>query len=87
MFSNASYVLLLAIAAFATTDTAAAQTTARRHASLQKTVGATEPKVPFAPHALSATRGFALRQDLFDRANPNNLRSSWPGPPAQPGQF
>jgi hypothetical protein len=28
-----------------------------------------------------------LRQDLFDRNNPNNLRSDWPVPPAQPGQF
>ena len=28
-----------------------------------------------------------LRQDLFDRNNPNNLRSDWHGPPAQPGQF
>ncbi len=32
-------------------------------------------------------RGFVLRQDLFDRNNPNNLRSDWPGSPAQPGQF
>ena len=32
-------------------------------------------------------RGIILRQDLFDRNNPNNLRSDWPGPPAQPGQF
>jgi len=31
--------------------------------------------------------GFILRQDLFDRNNPNNLRSDWPAPPAQPGQF
>jgi hypothetical protein len=31
--------------------------------------------------------GFVLRQDLFDRNNPNNLRSDWPGPAAQPGQF
>ena len=31
--------------------------------------------------------GFILRQDLFDRLDPNNLRSDWPGPPAQPGQF
>jgi hypothetical protein len=30
---------------------------------------------------------FILRQDLFDRQNPTNLRSDWPGPPAQPGQF
>lgn len=34
------------------------------------------------------TTGHAvLRQDLFDRYNPNNLRSDWPVPPAQPGQF
>ena len=28
-----------------------------------------------------------LRQDLFDRNNPNNLRSDYHAPPAQPGQF
>ena len=32
-------------------------------------------------------RVIILRQDLFDRNNPNNLRSDFPGPPAQPGQF
>jgi hypothetical protein len=32
-------------------------------------------------------RGFVVRQDLFDRNNPNNLRSDWPGPIAQPSQF
>ena len=31
--------------------------------------------------------GFILRQDLFDRRNPNNIKSDWPAPPAQPGQF
>lgn len=31
--------------------------------------------------------GLILRQDLFDRNDPNNLRSNWPGPPAQPGQL
>jgi hypothetical protein len=31
--------------------------------------------------------GFICRQDLFDRNNRNNLRSDWPSPPAQPGQF
>jgi hypothetical protein len=30
---------------------------------------------------------FGCRQDLFDRNNPNNLRSDYPGPPAQPAQF
>jgi hypothetical protein len=28
-----------------------------------------------------------LRQDLFDRKNPNNLRHDYPAPPAMPGQF
>jgi hypothetical protein len=28
-----------------------------------------------------------LRQDLFDRNNPNNLRRDYPSAPAQPGQF
>lgn len=28
-----------------------------------------------------------IRQDLFERNNPNNLRSDWPSPPAQPAQL
>ena len=39
------------------------------------------------PRATSCGSGFVCRQDLFDRANRNNLRSDWPAPPAQPGQF
>jgi hypothetical protein len=31
--------------------------------------------------------GLILRQDLFDRNDPNNLRSNYHGPPAQPGQY
>jgi hypothetical protein len=31
--------------------------------------------------------GGVLRQDLYDRNNPNNLRSDWPAPPRQPGSF
>jgi hypothetical protein len=85
MFSNASYVLILAVAALATTDTASAGTAA--HASPKNTIGTTRPKVPFALDAPSTARGFVLRQDLFDRAAPNNVRSDWPAPPAQPGQF
>lgn len=35
-----------------------------------------------------APRWFPIvRQDLFDRNNPNNARSDWPAPPAQPGQL
>ncbi|MEK9281779.1 MULTISPECIES: hypothetical protein [unclassified Bradyrhizobium] len=89
MFSNASFVLILAAAAFATAGTASAQTAAARHVSPQKTIGTAKPEAPsiFDLNALSAKRGFALRQDLFDRNNPTNIRSDWPGPPAQPGQF
>ena len=31
--------------------------------------------------------GGVLRQDLYDRNNPNNLRSDWPSPPRQAGSF
>jgi len=42
-------------------------------------------KIPPPP---DTTRpGLVLRQDLFDRNNPNNLRSDYSTPPAQPGQF
>ena len=30
--------------------------------------------------------GSIVRQDLFDRRNPNNLRTDWPAPPSQPNQ-
>jgi hypothetical protein len=36
---------------------------------------------------IDARPGGVLRQDLFERNNPNNLRSDWPSPPAQPAQF
>jgi hypothetical protein len=39
------------------------------------------------PTSIDARRSGLIRQDLFDRNNPNNLRSDWPSPPAQPGQF
>ena len=38
------------------------------------------------PSIDALTGGYILRQDLFDRNNPNNLRSDWPGPRAQPAQ-
>jgi hypothetical protein len=40
-----------------------------------------------APGVDHCRSGLFCRQDLFDRNNPNNIRSDWPGPPAQPGQF
>ena len=42
-------------------------------------------KIPPAPDTIRPT--LVLRQDLFDRNNPNNLRSDYSAPPAQPGQF
>jgi hypothetical protein len=40
------------------------------------------------PPPVVAVRPFGvLAQDLFDRNDPNNLRSDYHGPPAQPGQF
>ncbi len=39
------------------------------------------------PSAHGGRLGIVLRQDLFDRNNLNNLRSDYPAPPAQPGQF
>jgi len=52
------------------------------------TKGAPTNDVRKIPSKISAPKsGFILRQDLFDRNNPNNLRSDWPSPPAQPGQL
>ena len=39
------------------------------------------------PPAIDVRPTGIIRQDLFDRNNPNNLRSDWPSPPAQPGAF
>jgi hypothetical protein len=39
------------------------------------------------PPSIEARPSGLVRQDLFDRNNPNNLRSDWPSPPAQPGQY
>ena len=41
-------------------------------------------KIP--PSIDARTRGYIITQDLIDRNNPNNLRSDWPGPRAQPAQ-
>jgi hypothetical protein len=43
-------------------------------------------KIP-PPVDRGGTGFVVLRQDLFDRNNPNNLRSDYPGPPAQPGPY
>jgi hypothetical protein len=58
--------------------------------------GGNRAQAPTSPKASSVNaeaqrkiliRSPLLRQDLFDRANPTNVRTNWPAPPAQPGQF
>ena len=39
------------------------------------------------PLPVAARPSGIVRQDLFDRNDPNNLRSDYPAPSAQPGQF
>ena len=51
-----------------------------------KTVPAHDARRTPSP-VIGSKSHFILRQDLFDRLNPNNLRSDWPSPPAQPGQL
>jgi hypothetical protein len=73
MILVASCVLALPAIAFAKTD----QTKAPKTYPVRKS----------APAVATFSGGVILRQDLFDRNNPNNLRSDWPSPPAQPGQY
>jgi hypothetical protein len=72
------YVLTVATAAWAMTAPALAQATRVTLAPAQDAWKISTPtdsrRVPFV-----------LRQDLFDRNDPNNLRSDYPGPPGQPG--
>jgi hypothetical protein len=51
--------------------------------------GKAEPvvKVRKAPAPGDVVAPGVLRQDLFDRNNPNNLRRDYPSAPAQPGQY
>jgi hypothetical protein len=73
MMFVASCVLAFPAIAFAQTD----QTKVAKAHAVRK-----------SPPVINTLRGgFILRQDLFDRNNPNNLRSDWPSPPAQPGQY
>jgi len=46
----------------------------------------TERRLPPPPPADLFPFG-VVRQDLYDRNNPNNRRPDYPPPPAQPGQF
>lgn len=57
------------------------------HAQADQTKVAKAHWVQKGPPKFSTKSGLILRQDLFDRNNPNNLRSDWPSPPAQPGQY
>jgi hypothetical protein len=86
MYLAASRVLIFAFAVVAIAGPAFAQTTPPQHVPLQKTkvVVAADLRSPLTYRRASSC---VCRQDLFDRNNMNNLRSDWPGPPAQPAQF
>jgi hypothetical protein len=45
------------------------------------------PAVRRWPNPADLVAPGVIRQDLFDRRNPANLRHDYPAPPAQPGQF
>jgi len=70
-----------AFAAFTTPGIAAAKPRAKAPAPVQVR------EIPPAVDTLRPLFLPVLRQDLFDRNNPMNVRSNWPAPPAQPGQF
>lgn len=52
-----------------------------------KTEPAPKPRRVIVPAPWDVVAPGVLRQDLFDRNNPNNLRRDYPSAPAQPGQF
>ena len=58
-------------------------------AAAQDGRGKTEPapRARKAPLPADIVAPGVLRQDLFDRGNPNNVRHDYPAPTAQPGQF
>lgn len=58
-------------------------------AAAQDGHGKTEPapRARRAPAPADIVAPGVLRQDLFDRRNPNNVRHDYPAPTAQPGQF
>ncbi len=55
---------------------------------LTKAAPTTQPRPVPPPVDTAGPQWFPIvRQDLFDRNNPNNARSDWHAPPAQPGQL
>ena len=64
---------------------AAADETPRRPEQAQAQTEA--PAVRRWPNPADIVAPGILRQDLFDRRNPTNLRHDYPAPPRQPGQF
>jgi hypothetical protein len=78
MFLRPFCVFAIAAAALAMTVSASAQAT-------RTTLAPARDAWKIPPPADRGKIPFVLRQDLFDRNDPNNLRSDYPGPPAQPG--
>lgn len=76
---------ILTILCAMTPAMAAADETPRR--AEQAETQAQAPAVRRWPNPADIVAPGILRQDLFDRRNPANLRHDYPPPPRQPGQF
>ncbi len=98
MFFKYLRVLAITVPALVVTGLASAHAAPPRHVPLPKTIGLAKAEIvspclvvrevrKIPPSVYSCKAGFVVPQDLFDRNNPNNLRSDYPAPPAQPGQF
>jgi len=79
-------ILPLSCALAAAVATAAFAKDPRTKVAVAHDVRQVSPR-QFSPTADSCRGIFVGGQDLFDRNNPNNLRSDYPSPPAQPAQF
>jgi hypothetical protein len=78
MLAKPPYLTVIAAAALATIVSAVAQTD-------RSAIGPAQNSQKTSLPGDSGKIGFVIRQDLFDRNNPNNLRFDYPTPPAQPG--
>ena len=81
---KAGILMIFAASAAALATTAFAQAARTKVVATRGAHQATPVQV--SPIIDGCRGSFICRQDLFDRNNPNNLRSDYHAPPAQPGQ-
>jgi hypothetical protein len=78
---------ILTILCALTPAMSAADETPRRPEQAQAQAQPQAPAVRRWPNPADLVAPGIIRQDLFDRRNPANLRHDYPPPPRQPGQF